>query len=273
MKKSVVPPLVINLIPIDELANKPSELIQIRGHDKLTLMARRAITILWHNAHQQGIKPGKTYTIALSKLVSPRHKGTVNLDETIESLMKTIIRMPLPGGGYRRAQVLGGNDMDDPNRTTGTLRYRFDQILDEIIEQSTVWGRIQIPEMMELSSKYSIPLYEHVSQWIGLYNKFSRVMELAEFRALIGVEVGKYDVFGDLNRRVLKESLREINSLAPFNIDITPIKTGKKVTHLRLSWRTKSIEERKALGPQPKRLKKPASALQTELPFLDPEDS
>jgi hypothetical protein len=36
--------------------------------DELTLYARRAITILWHNAHLQGITEGRGYTVKIDDL-------------------------------------------------------------------------------------------------------------------------------------------------------------------------------------------------------------
>ena len=51
----------IKLHPRGRDALKPTELIQVTGHQTLSLYARRAITILWHNAHQQGVEPGKDY--------------------------------------------------------------------------------------------------------------------------------------------------------------------------------------------------------------------
>ena len=44
----------LELKPRNRDAIKPAELIQVNGHEALTLNARRAITVLWHNAHQQG---------------------------------------------------------------------------------------------------------------------------------------------------------------------------------------------------------------------------
>jgi len=46
-------------------AIKPAELIQVTGHHELTLNARRAITILWYNAHMQGVEAGKDYSIEI----------------------------------------------------------------------------------------------------------------------------------------------------------------------------------------------------------------
>ena len=51
--------LTLDIKPRDREAIKPAELIQVTGHHELTLNARRAITILWHNAHLQGIAEGQ----------------------------------------------------------------------------------------------------------------------------------------------------------------------------------------------------------------------
>lgn len=239
MKKKPEPPRVLTLVPSKSHAHKPSELVQIRGHEHLSLFARRAITLLWHNAHRQGIEPHKTYTIELSKLAASRHKGRAIISDTILTLMQTVIEMPTPDGGIRRVQVLGGNNMSDPKRPGGTLTYRFDPVLIEILNESQIWARIAILELTQLSTKYAVSLYEHVSQWINLENKSSQVFELDEFRALLGVEQDKYHTFGHLHDRVLQKCVEEVNEHASFLIQIEPRKTGKKVTHIRLSWQLK----------------------------------
>lgn len=237
---------VLELRPSSDTASKPSELIQIRGHDSLTLNARRAITLLWHNAHRQGIEPNKDYTIEIDQLVPVRHKGYEMVEEAIEALMTTLIVVPLPDGGTRRVQVLGGNDLTDKNRRAGTMTYSFDKRLVEVLRDSAIWGKISLPELMAFSFKYSISLYEHVSQWVGLSQMHGKTFTLEDFRHVLGVTEGKYKQFGQLNQQVLKPVIAELNALAPFNVTVQPIKTGKSVSHIRLSWWEKSIEERKA---------------------------
>ena len=68
-------------------------------------------------------------------------------------------------------------------------------------------------------------------------------MSLDDFRTLMGVENGKYSAFGALNKHVIKHVVLEMNALASFSITVMPIKTGKKVTHIRVSWWSKSKEE------------------------------
>ena len=239
---------VINLVPRSNQASKPAELIHITGHEQLSLIARRSITVLWHNAHRQGVEEGKRYTIPLSDLMPTKHKGYERVEEVIISLMKTLLTIKLADGSTDRIQFLGYTNIADKRRQAGLLTYKFDAVLVDILRDSTIWGKISMPELMALSSKYSVPLYEHVSQWTGLGRKSHQIMSLEEFRALVGVEDGKYDLLGDLNRKVLKPIVAEINALAPFAIHITQIKTGKKFTTFATTGGPKNLNKLRNLG-------------------------
>lgn len=234
--------LVLNLRPRADQASKPSELIQVTGHQDLTLNARRSITLLWHNAHRQGVEIGKDYTIEIDDLCGT-HKGYERVEEAVIALMQTIITISRPDGSTRRVQFLGGNDMDDPSRPAGTLTYSFDKRLVEVLKDSTIWGKISLPVVMALSSKYAISLYENVAQWTGLNQKIGQTITLEEFRELIGISDGKYSSFGGLNKHVVKPMIQEINALAPFLVTVLPVKTGKKVTHIKIGWVMKSQDD------------------------------
>jgi hypothetical protein len=246
---------VLNLKPRRDQAVKPAELIQITGHQTLTLNARRSITILWHNAHMQGVEEGKDYTIEIDDLKPDTHKGYEQVEEAIEALMSTILILRLPTGKTRRVQFLGGNDLDDPDRPSGVLNYSFDKRLVEILQDSAIWGKISVPVLMAFSSKYSVSLYEHLSQWTGLTRKSYQDRTLHEFRELLGIEKGKYPAFGALNKHVVKPTVLELNALASFSVTVIPVKTGKKVTHIRVGWWQKEKEEQDAAWREVRRSK------------------
>ncbi len=239
-------PRVIDLKPRLDEAVKPAELIQITGHQTLTLNARRSITILWHNAHMQGVEEGKDYMIEIDDLKPDNHKGYEMVEEAIVDLMRTILTVKLPGDRTRRVQFLSGNDLDDPDRAAGTLVYSFDKRLIEILKDSSIWGKIALPVLMAFTSKYSVSLYENVAQWSGLTHKTFQELTLQDFRELLGVEDGRYAAFGALNKHVIKNVVLEINALAPFSLAILPIKTGKRVTHVRVAWWSKTKAEMEA---------------------------
>ncbi|MEL6120180.1 MAG: replication initiation protein [Pseudomonadota bacterium] len=234
---------VLDLTPRRDTAVKPAELIQITGHQALTLNARRSITILWHNAHMQGVGEGKDYSIEIDDLKPDDHKGYEMVEEAIIALMRTILTVKLPDGRTRRVQFLGGNDLDDPDRPAGVLSYSFDKRLVEILKDSAIWGKIALPVLMAFTSKYAVSLYENSAQWSGLSKKVYQDFSLEEFREMIGVEDGKYPAFGALNKHVIKPAILEINAMAPFNLSVLPTKTGKKVTGVRVGWWSKTKEE------------------------------
>lgn len=238
------PLLVLDLQPNDrETAQKPVELIHIRGHQNLTLHARRTITLLWHNAHMDGIRRGKDYQIEIADLIGSEHKGYEAVERSVEDLMQTLLIVKMASGETRRVQFLGGNDMAESGRRSGVLSYSFDNRLVEILEDSRIWGTISLPVLVALSSKYAVSLYEHISQMAKLKYKESYTYELEEFRELMGVPEDKYKTFGALKQSILTPAVAEINALAPFNLWAMPIRTGRKVTHIKISWYTKDLHE------------------------------
>ena len=241
--ETTTPLRVLDLTPRRDHAVKPAELIQITGHQALTLNARRSITILWHNAHMQGVEEGRDYSIEIDDLKPDDHKGYEMVEEAIIALMRTILTVRLPDGRTRRVQFLGGNDLDDPDRPAGVLNYSFDKRLVEILKDSAIWGKIALPVLMAFTSKYAVSLYENVAQWTGLSKKVFQEFSLEDFREMLGVEEGKYPAFGALNKHVIKPVILEINALAPFNVSILPVKTGKRVTRIRVGWWSKTKEE------------------------------
>jgi Initiator Replication protein len=237
-------PRTIEIVPrgFNE-AIKPAELIQITGHQSLSLQARRVITLLYRNASLQGIAQGRDYQVEMDLLKPHGHKGYEQIEEAITALMKTIVAVKLPDGGTRRVQLLGGNDMDDPNRPRGMLTYSFDKRLVAILEDSRIWGKLEISVLMAFTTKYAISLYENIAQFVGLKYTQSKQYSLAEFRELLGVEKDKYPKFGEFYKHVVKPAVAEINGLASFTVALSPIKEGRKVTGVSVLWMAKSPEK------------------------------
>ena len=238
--------LTLQLRPTASESLKPQELIQIKGHADLTLNARRAITLLWHNAHRQGIAVGKDYSIEIDELKADKHKGYDVVKDAVESLMRTLLIVRLPNGKDRRVQFLGGNDMDAEDRPAGVLTYSFDKRLVEILERSNIWGQVALPVIMACTSKYAISLYEHIAQKANLSLVTSHTYTVDEFREMVGVGDKLYPAYGDLNRHVIKPAVAEINALASFQLVALPIKQGKRVGKIAFSWHRKDEAAMKA---------------------------
>ena len=233
----------LDLVPDAGEIIKPAELIDISGVSHLSLSARRLYNKLVAHAFgpEMGIL-GHEWTIPIAELRGT-HRGNERLADSIIALMQTVVTVRLANGQTRRVQLLGGNDMYDEERSRGLLTYSFDRRLVELLGNSTVFGKLEIAVMMAFSTKYALALYEAIARRARLRHKFSEEMSLEEFRELLGVPLGKLTTFGNLNQYAIKPAISEINALATFGVTVRPVKSGRRVTRVKIAWWMKSYDE------------------------------
>ena len=65
---------------------------------------------------------------------------------------------------------------------------------------------------------------------------------MGAFRELLGVPPDKLATFSNLKLRAITPAVDEINAISSFACQIEPLKTGRKVTHVRVYWFRKDIE-------------------------------
>jgi hypothetical protein len=232
----------LELTPIPGEMLKPAELIDIDGATGLTLSARRLYNQLIGHAFGPDMgKEGQEWTVQISELRGT-HKGNERLEDSILSLMKTIVTVRLPNGMTRRVALLGGNDMGDPERAHGTLTYSFDKRLVPLLRESSVFGKLEIAVMHAFTTKYGLALYEALSRRVRLSGKFFEDFDLAAFRELLGVPADKLETYSNLKLRAISPAVEEINAIASFGCRVEPLKVGRKVDQVRVFWWRKDID-------------------------------
>jgi hypothetical protein len=225
---------------------KPAELIEVRGASKLTLADRRLFNILLHKAFGPDLaSKHRRFEIPLSEL-RETHDSNDRLVRSIEALMTTVVTIQRADGSTDRVQLLGWNNLSDPRRKRGTLKYSIPPELAELLQDSTVFAKLELEVLRSFTSKYALSLYERVAKNVRLSHKFMERFSLEEFREVLGVEPGKLKTFGNLNQYAIKPALLEVNALAEFTVTITPEKTGRRVTGVLIGWSIKDIEGRRA---------------------------
>lgn len=225
---------------------KPAELIDITGATELTLTARRLYNILLAHAFGPELAAeGQEFSIDLAALKGT-HESNDRLHESIVALMRTIVTVRKTDGSIERVALLGGNNLASPKRDRGTFTYSFDPRLAPLLRDSTVFGKLEIAVMHAFTTKYALALYEALSRRVRLSSVFSEVFELAAFRELLGVPPGKLTTFSNLKLKAITPAVREINAMASFGCLVEPVKTGRKVTAVRVGWWRKDIDELKA---------------------------
>lgn len=232
---------------------KPAELIDIDGASGLSLSARRLYNLLIAHAFGPDMgKEGHEWSIELSA-IRGTHDSNDRLEDSIVALMKTIVTVRLSNGMTRRVALLGGNDMGNPDRQRGVLTYSFDERLVPLLRESSVFGKLELEVMRAFSTKYALALYEALARRVRLSSIFYESFSLDEFRELLGVPEGKLSTYSNLKLKAIGPAVSEVNALAAFGCDVTPVKTGRSVTGIRLSWWRKSVDELKQSYAEVKR--------------------
>ena len=123
---------------------KPVELIEIKGAARLALADRRLFNILLLNAFGPELgSENRRFEIPLIEL-RETHDSNDRLVRSIEALMTTVVTIQRPDGSTDRVQLLGWNNLSDPKRRRGTLRYAIPPELAMLLRDSMVFAKLEI---------------------------------------------------------------------------------------------------------------------------------
>lgn len=220
---------------------KPGELIDVVEVTPLTLNDRRVYNLLLENAWD-AIEKNVEHVISKSALRGS-HNSNDRVGESVERLMSAIVRIKTNRDGephVERVQLLGGNV--ETLRRDGLLHYEIPARLRKIISNSTVFARLRREVMFALTSKYALTLYEMVQKRGNLRYLTSERFSVDELRAVLGVPHTKLTTWSNLNLRALQPAMAEVNQLSDFMVELEPIKTGRRVTHVEMRWWRKDAE-------------------------------
>ncbi|MFK7752560.1 MAG: replication initiation protein [Sedimentitalea sp.] len=214
---------------------KPGELVDLVEVTPLTLADRRIYNQLLENAWDAIEKP-VTHVIAKADLRGS-HNSNDRVGSSIERLMASIVKVQVMRDGepaIERVQLLGGNV--ETERRDGLLEYEIPHRLRRIIKDSTVFARLQREVMFALSSKYALTLYEMVQKRGNLRWRSSERFSIDDLRGVLGVPRGKLTSWSNLKLRAIDPAVGEVSALSDYIVEIDPIKTGRRVTHVELRW-------------------------------------
>jgi hypothetical protein len=227
--------------PTDKSIIKPGELVDLVEMTPLTLADRRIYNQLIAHAWDK-IDQGVEHVIP-KRLLRGNHNVNDRVGDSIERLMAAIVKVRVvrdSAPAIERVQLLGSNtEHETPD---GLLRYEFPAKLRKIIRESTIFARLRIEVMFALSSKYALALYEMVQKRGNLTAVNHEEFALREFRELLGIPRGKLPLWGNLNQKAIVPAVKEVSALSDFGVIIKPVKLGRKVTGVRLSWSRKDPE-------------------------------
>lgn len=119
-------------------------------------------------------------------------------------------------------------DAQDEDRIDLRFSAAIIPLISQLRERFT---RIDVRHVMKMRSAFGVRLYELCMQRGGI-GDYNLEYGLEDFRSKMGLTNGKYRAFGDLNARVLRPALDDINTYSDMSVVCSKVKDGKKVTGL-----------------------------------------
>jgi plasmid replication initiation protein len=227
----------------------PRHLVEVIGLSHWTLATHKIWLKLLHHAWGELIDdPRQDFEIQIADLRGS-HNANDRLSDHLLTMQKTVASAT-HNGKTTRVQMLGGTTMDTEEHIRGTLRYNWPKDLIAILRKPALYGKLEIKTVNAFTSKYALRLYTIIAQRVGL-NKTTEEISVDTLRDWLGVEAGKLAPWSNLKKFAVDKAAQEVNDLcALFSVEIEPVKVGKAVRRVRVSWQKRepfSADEQKAV--------------------------
>ena len=195
------------------------------GKEK-TLRAGKYENLLTHQEHQIHIP-------SLCILIGYNSKDYKTIKQSLISLISTVIEWNLVDrekaeeeGIWMASSMLSDAKIEGPICT-----YSYSNRMRELCYYPEFYGRLNMTVLAQFKSTYGIALYENCVRYQNITQ--TPWFDLSTYRKLMGVENGKYEVFRDLNKRVIKPSVAEVNNRAAIRVTPEFKKQGRAVIAIR----------------------------------------
>ena len=113
--------------------------------------------------------------------------------------------------------------------------------------RGVAFARLQREVMYQLTSKYSLVLYEMIQKRGNQRFIREQAFEVDELRDIL-VQPGRLTSWINFRNKALDPAVREVSAMSDFHVSYDVRKQGRKITHVILKWRRK--DERAADAAQ-----------------------
>lgn len=228
--------------------NEPLELKKhiatIHCHGKITLLQRKiANALLFHAYHHLATKDEHVIQISeLTKLVGFDSHDHKKIKEALIALLSTVIEWNVIDEQGDDVDVWNASSMiSDVSIKGSTCRYSYSNKMRKLLFHPLKYGKIDLSIQAKFQSSYGLTLYENCNRYhaIGITPWF----DLITFRKLMGIEDNKYPIFRDLNSRVIKKAVEEVNLHTQLDVCAETKKENRQVVGIRFIIKNKNQKQ------------------------------
>lgn len=227
----------------------------VKQHNELTMAAytltptaKRCLWMALHGFQQQfgsAAPPDRDHWVEISAeefanlfLQGDTRHAYRHIRQGTEELLRTLVRVNRPTSkdpnAFSEWQI---GSVAEHTPGSGVAMFRFhERALPYISRLPPGFTKIYLHGPARLRGEYAQRLYEMMVQFRpknGDEGWLEITIEELRRRFQLG---NRYAVFGDLNKRVIQQAVKEIEAKSNLTVDVTKIKKGKKVVALRFSF-------------------------------------
>ena len=213
---------------------KASPAIQIQS--KITHLQRRAWNVLLANSYNE--LPNKDiHTVSMVELAAKLgydSKDHEYLKDIVKSLVDCTVEWNLLNKDKKQvwgaASLLGSAEIEN-----GICSYSFAAHLRLKLHNPLMYTRLNLRLQNEFKSQYALILWEVCFDYFDVHwgRGETPFIPLETFRELMGVESDEYSEFKDLNKKIIKAAIKEINDLTNYFVEVEQKRIRRKVAELK----------------------------------------
>lgn len=200
---------------------KHSGAIQISN--KISVLQRRTWNVLLANAFDD-LDKKEEYKVSiheLAKVLNFDSKNIEYLKEVFRSLNSIQVEWNVLGKDKKEEwgcyNLISGAEIKN-----GYCYYGYYIALRKRLHNPRMYARISLSLQNQFKSKYTLALFELFLDYFDTKKRYGETswIPLDKFRALVGVESEEYKEFKKFNQRVIKQPIKEINTITDLYIDL-----------------------------------------------------
>ena len=132
---------------------------------------------------------------------------------------------------------------------SGQVEFSYGPTLRERLHNPRLYVRISLSIQNRFASKHSLALYELCVDYLDVARRRGETpwIALDRYRTMMGIEDGQYARFAQLNQRVVKPSVKEVNKRSDVAVSVEYQKDGRAVVALKFKVRPVERDEKAAL--------------------------
>ena len=212
---------------------KHSAAIQIEN--TVSLLQRKTWNVLFANAYDE-LPTHEEHTVNVQALMSILDYDSTNqahLKKSIKNLVTTGVEWNLLDKDklieWGVTTLLAFAKIRD-----GACTYSYSSEMRRRLHNPAMYARISLELQNKFTSKHALALFELFQDYFDESRQFGETpfIEISTFRKLMGVG-DKYPTFKQLNERIIKKSIKEIQEVTDYMIGMEYKRIGRKVVAVK----------------------------------------